>query len=131
MQADLTELTIQEVAENTGLTAHTLRYYERIGLIFPINRAESGHRRYCSRDLDWIRFLTCLRKTGMPVREMKRFAELVEQGDSTITQRRALLETHRRRILNTIRELQANLSAVEWKINYYSDLEAEYRIADD
>lgn len=117
------ELTIQEVAERTGLSAHTLRYYERIGLIFPIARASSGHRRYCAGDLEWIEFLKCLRGTGMPVREMKRFADLVKGGDATIPARRALLEVHRRRIEADLRELEANLAAVEWKIGYYREQE--------
>lgn len=115
------DLTIQEVAEQTGLSSHTLRYYERIGLIFPVARAGSGHRRYGQGDVEWIGFLKCLRGTGMPVREMVRFAELVSEGDHTIPERIALLKRHHERILCGLAELEHNLAAVEWKINHYCE----------
>ena len=120
-----TLLSIQEVAEMTGLTAHTLRYYERIGLIQPVDRAPSGHRRYSRGDVGWLEFLRCLRSTGMPVREVKRYGELYEEGDSTLTNRRALLENHRQRILDNIEQLTRNLKAIEYKIAYYRELEAQ------
>lgn len=119
-----TELTIHEVAEQTGFSTHTLRYYERAGLLIsPVTRAESGHRRYGPDDVEWLGFLKCLRSTGMPIREMKRFAELVRQGEHTHRARRALLEAHRARILRNMQELQDNLAAVEWKINFYKEKE--------
>jgi len=74
------ELTISEVAERTGLTRHTLRYYERDGLMLGVGRAGSGHRRYSERDLGWIELITKLRATGMPIREVRRYAELVRAG---------------------------------------------------
>ncbi|MCA9976226.1 MAG: MerR family transcriptional regulator, partial [Anaerolineales bacterium] len=64
-------LTIQEVAEMTGLTAHTLRYYEKIGLLESIDRHGNGHRRYDEADLGWIHFLKLLRGTGMPIQQMQ------------------------------------------------------------
>ena len=73
-------LTIAEVAERTGLTAHTLRYYERIGLIAAVSRAPGGQRRYASADLDWLAFLLRLRETGMPIQGMQAFARLRSQG---------------------------------------------------
>jgi DNA-binding transcriptional MerR regulator len=74
------ELTIAEVAERTGLTRHTLRYYERDGLMLDVGRAGSGHRRYSEHDLGWIELITKLRATGMPIREVRRYAELVRAG---------------------------------------------------
>jgi DNA-binding transcriptional MerR regulator len=71
------ELTISEVAGRTGLTRHTLRYYERDGLMLGVGRAGSGHRRYSERDLGWIELITKLRATGMPIGEVRRYAELV------------------------------------------------------
>ena len=75
------ELTIGEVAERTGLTRHTLRYYERDGLMLGVDRGGSGHRRYSEHDLGWIELITKLRATGMPIREVRRYAELVRAGD--------------------------------------------------
>jgi DNA-binding transcriptional MerR regulator len=74
------ELTIAEVAERTGLTRHTLRYYECDGLMLGVGRAGSGHRRYSERDLGWIELITKLRATGMPVREVRQYAMLVRAG---------------------------------------------------
>lgn len=82
-------LTVKEVAALTGLSAHTLRYYKREGLVDPIGRAQSGRRRYSERDMAWIEFLGRLRATGMPIRKMKRFANLRRQGDPTVPARRA------------------------------------------
>ena len=118
-------LTIQEVADRTGLSAHTLRYYERIGLIHPVDRASSGHRRYSASDVGWLDFMRCLRSTGMPIREVKRYAELFAEGDRTLAERRALLEAHRRRIEDDMRELAKNLDAIKYKIAYYEQLEAK------
>lgn len=118
------ELTIQEVAEQTGLSSHTLRYYERIGLIQPIDRADSGHRRYNEDDVGWIEFLKKLRQTGMPIREMKQYADLMWQGDHTAGARRKLLELHGERMRAQIEELNDCLSCIEWKIEHYKEFEA-------
>ncbi len=112
-------LTVQEAADRTGLTAHTIRYYERIGLIPSIERATNGHRCYSGQDIEWIEFLKCLRSTGMPIAEMLRYVELQHQGDSTFPDRLALLQDHRRRIKARIQDLQDLLARVEWKIDYY------------
>jgi DNA-binding transcriptional MerR regulator len=93
-----TELTIQQVAQQTGLSLDTLRYYERIGLLDPVGRAPSGHRRFTQRDLAWIDLLLRLRDTGMPRAQMVRFAELRRQGPATLTERRLLLEQHQGRV---------------------------------
>jgi DNA-binding transcriptional MerR regulator len=112
-------LTIEQVAERTGLSAHTLRYYERIGLIDPVGRATCGHRRYAAKDLAWIEFLIRLRATGMPIRHMQEFAALRRQGNTTIARRRVLLEAHRQMVQMHIEELQRNLEAISQKIAKY------------
>ncbi len=88
-------LSIAEAAEASGLSVHTLRYYERTGLLEPVRRNGSGHRRYRAADLERITFLTRLRATGMPIREVRRYAELMKAGEATNEERLALLEAHR------------------------------------
>ncbi len=85
----------------------------------------SGHRQYSESDVGWLDFMRCLRSTGMPIREVKRYAELFAQGDCTLAERRALLEAHRRRIEENIREWTHNLDAIKYKIAYYTELEAQ------
>lgn len=111
--------TIEQAAECTGLSAHTLRYYERIGLLDPVVRATSGHRRYGTKDLAWIAFLTRLRATGMPIRQIQEFVALRRQGESTIGARRAFLEAHEQMVQAHIAELQHNLDAITHKIALY------------
>ena len=118
-----TGLTIQQVSDKTGLSTHTIRYYERIGLISPVNRAANGHRRYSEHDLSWLDFLKCLRGTGMPISEMQRYVDLQRQGDFTIPDRVQLLKVHRRRIQAQIQDLNELLKRVEGKIGFYEELE--------
>jgi len=122
------ELTIQQVAQATGLSVHTLRYYERCHLIAPIRRARNGHRRYSASDLRWIEFLNKLRLTGMPIRQMQQYAELVRHHpDSEFLSRRQILEAHRQRVLAQIQQLQDHLAILDWKIQHYSALDAQAR----
>jgi DNA-binding transcriptional MerR regulator len=114
-----TTLTIADAARVSGLSAHALRYYERAGLLDPIDRNGSGHRRYREQDLERIRFLTKLRATGMPIREVRRYAELLGQGESSNQARLELLEAHREAVLKQLEETANNLDLIEWKINYY------------
>ncbi|AOR34573.1 MerR family transcriptional regulator [Streptomyces fodineus] len=112
--------TISEVVAFTGLTAHTLRWYERIGLMPHVDRSHTGQRRYSNRDLDWLDFVTKLRLTGMPVADMVRYAELVREGESTYAERQALLESTRRDVLNRIAELRDTLAVLDRKISFYA-----------
>ncbi|WAZ21451.1 MerR family transcriptional regulator [Streptomyces cinnabarinus] len=113
--------TISEVAAFTGLTAHTLRWYERIGLMPHIDRSHTGQRRYSNRDLDWLDLVGKLRLTGMPVADMVRYAELVREGDHTYGERYELLEETRRDVLSRIAELQDTLAVLDRKIAFYGD----------
>jgi DNA-binding transcriptional MerR regulator len=114
-------LTIQEVAQATGLSVYTLRYYERIGLIHPIGRLANTHRRYTEWDVGWLDFLTKLRRTGMTIRDMQAYAELQRDGDQTLPQRLALLQGHYARVESHIADLEANLEIVRFKISLYSE----------
>ncbi len=111
-----TTFSIQQVAELTGLSIDTLRYYERIGLLEPIGRAHNGHRRYTQHDLAWIDLLIRLRNTGMPRAQMVRFAHLRRQGDVTLAERRHLLEEHQRSLEQHMRELEQHMAALQQKI---------------
>ncbi|MFE0642822.1 MerR family transcriptional regulator [Streptomyces sp. NPDC058877] len=111
--------TISEVAALTGLSAHTLRWYERIGLMPHVDRSHTGQRRFTDRDLSWLGFVGKLRLTGMPVADMVRYAELVREGDHTRDERRELLEATRRDVLTRITELQDTLAVLDIKINHY------------
>jgi DNA-binding transcriptional MerR regulator len=117
-------ITIQEAADRTGLTAHTLRYYERIGLIHEVRRGTDGRRRYSPDDLNWLGFLTKLRTTGMPIRDMCRYAELLREGDHTVGARKEMLEAHRVRVAARIAELQQDLKVLDYKIDNYAKIVA-------
>ena len=119
---DTGTLAISEASRATGLSAHTLRYYERAGLMLdPVGRADSSHRRYTEQDVAWVELLTKLRKTGMPIRTMRRYAELVREGDGNESERLALLGEHRRSVLEQLREVRSNLETIDAKISIYRD----------
>lgn len=122
MELTKEKLTIQEAAEMTGLSAHTLRYYERIGLIHPIAREENARRCYSTDDIGWIDFLTKLRATGMSIREMQKYAELQKQGNETLPERVEMLKALGDQVEERIFELQENLKLVHYKIEVYGQI---------
>jgi DNA-binding transcriptional MerR regulator len=113
--------TISEVVAHTGLSAHTLRWYERIGLMPDVGRSHTGQRRYSEADLGWLSLVSKLRLTGMPVADMVRYAELVRAGQHTFAERRELLEEHRENVRQHITELQDTLAVIDLKIGFYAD----------
>ncbi len=123
------KLTIQQVAEATGLTVYTLRYYERIGLIHPIDRAENSHRRYTEDDIGWINFLMKLRATGMSIGEMQTYAELQRQGDVTLPERVAMLKTLRVRVETHLQELHEHLGLICYKIDLYEAIVTQHELS--
>ena len=114
-------LTIQQMAQLSGLSTHTLRYYERAGLLpQPVGRnEENGYRYYTQQDAMWLSFIKRLRATGMPIRDVQRYMELTSQGDDTIAERVQMLKQHRHRIENHLSELEQYLSALDNKIARY------------
>jgi len=110
--------SIADVAERTGVTAHTLRYYERVGLL-DVGRQASGHRRFSSNDVDRVVFIGRLRATAMPIRDIQRYFELVARGPATEPARLKLLEAHRAAVRARLSELEAALDAIEYKIARY------------
>lgn len=118
--------SIREAAERTGVTAHTLRYYEQIGLLKPIQRTSSGYRCYTDDDLGWVDFLTCLRATGMSIQGMQQFVRLAHTGEHTIPTRCDLLEAHREALYQRVRELQEYLRVIDAKITTYRTLTQQH-----
>ncbi|WP_149205376.1 MerR family transcriptional regulator [Actinotalea subterranea] len=118
----MTAHTIETVAALTGMTPPTLRYYERIGLLAPVERDAAGRRRYSEGDLGMIGFVVLLRETGMPVREMTRFMELTRGGDGTIPARVALLREHRDAVRERLEREAQHLEAIEHKVGVYESM---------
>lgn len=119
MTSPTQHLTIQQMAERSGLTTHTLRYYERVGLLRSVERTESGHRRYRADDAGWIGLITCLRETGMPIRDALAFAEIVNRGEETIPERIAFLRAHEQSVRAEIAAMEQRLRVISDKIDYY------------
>ena len=123
-----TSLTIQQAAAASGLSVHTLRYYERIGLIDPVPRQQNRHRVYRDEDLRWIEFLLKLRSTGMPIQQMLRYAELRRLGDhpESVSERKAMLERHTLTLEATLAELQRTVAIMHRKVAMYTELEKQF-----
>ena len=113
--------TIQEVSKKTGLTAHTLRYYEKEGLLSGVERTQGGFRQYTDEDLERLGLICCLKNTGMSIQEIARFVQLTHEGDHTLEERVELLRAHRERVLERMAEMQKHLDKVTWKLNFFSE----------
>ena len=113
--------TIQDVSKKTGLTAHTLRYYEKEGLITGVERSQGGIRQYTDEDLERLGLIRCLKNTGMSIQEIARFVQLTHEGDHTLEERGELLREHRERVLERMAEMQEHLDKVTWKLNFFSE----------
>ncbi len=115
----MTDYAIDQVADLMNVTQHTLRYYEREGLLEPIAKAANGHRRYSEEDVGWVKFLTLLRGTGMPIREMKSFVALTRAGDHTIAERVEVLSRYREALKARMAADVERLTFLEHKLDYY------------
>lgn len=115
----ITTLSIGELAQHSGVSQHTLRFYEKAEVLAPAARAANGHRRYLASDVAWLAFVLRLKATGMPLAEIRQYAVLRAQGEMTVPQRLAVLELHRERLVVNIRELSHNLAALDDKIGVY------------
>ena len=110
--------SISEVAQRFGLQPHTLRYYEKEGILSPQKTAK-GVRVYTDADLDRLSMICCLRATGMPIKDMQQYFALCDAGDGTIQERLEIFEAHRRHILAEIEEMKVHLDKIEKKIAWY------------
>jgi DNA-binding transcriptional MerR regulator len=114
-------MKIAEVSEQYGLSSDTLRYYERVGLISPVNRNESGIRDYNELDLRRVEFIKCMRSAGLPVEVLIEYVGLVQQGDKTIEARKEILKVQRELLLARMKEMQKTLDVLDRKIEVYEN----------
>ena len=113
--------SIQNVSAKTGLSPHTLRYYEKEGLLSPVNRTPGGFRQYTDEDLEAVGLICCLKNTGMSLQEITRFVRLTRQGDETLRERVELLREHRESVIRRMNEMQEYLDKVTWKLDFFSE----------
>ena len=113
--------SIQDVSNKTGLSTHTLRYYEKEGLISGVERSQGGFRQYTDEDLEALGLVCCLKNTGMSLQEILRFVQLTREGDYTLEERVELLRKHRENVIQRMAEMQKYLDKVTWKLNFFSE----------
>jgi DNA-binding transcriptional MerR regulator len=116
-------MKIAEVSERYNVTPDTLRYYERIGLLMPVARNDSGIRDYCENDIHRLEFIKCMRRAGLPIDMLIEYIHLLDQGDETIGARNMLLQEQRILLQARIHEMQETLKVLDFKINLYSEAE--------
>jgi MerR family transcriptional regulator, aldehyde-responsive regulator len=114
-------MKIAEVSERSGISSDTLRYYERIGLIWPVNRSASGIRDYTDLDLRRVEFIKCMRSVGLPVEVLIEYVALVQQGDQTIEARKEILKEQRDLLAARMSEIQKTLGILDHKIEVYEN----------
>ncbi|MBN2547962.1 MAG: MerR family transcriptional regulator [Anaerolineales bacterium] len=114
-------MKIAEVSERFGISQDTLRYYERIGLIPPVNRSESGIRDYSEIDMRRVEFIKCMRSAGLPIDVLIEYIALVQQGDSTIEARKEILIEQRRQLAARMSDMQKTLDILDYKISVYEN----------
>ena len=118
--------SIHEVCVRTGLSAHTLRYYEKEKLLPNVGRSPGGFRQYSEEDVETLGMICCLKNTGMSLGDISRFMTLAREGDQTLRERCELLKKHRDTVIARMEEIQKYLDKVTWKVNYYTERLAEY-----
>ncbi len=118
-------MNISEVSKKLGVSSHTLRYYEKIGLIRNINKNESGNRDYSDKDIKWIEFLLKLKKLKMPISEILLYSELRYKGDETINIRYEMLEKQKKNLLIQIKEINSSIDFLDQKLEIYNEMKGE------
>jgi len=114
-------MKISEVSKQSGISSDTLRYYERIGLIPPVNRNESGIRDYNEIDVRRVDFVKCMRSAGLPIEVLIEYYGLVQQGDQTIKARKGILQEQRAQLVAKMAEMQKTLDLLDYKIDVYEN----------
>lgn len=119
-------MTISEVSEKYNISVETLRYYERIGLIPPVNRNKNGIRDYNETDCNWVNYMKCMRSAGLSIESLIEYTTLFRQGVSTIGARKQILIEQRNEIANKVKEMQAVLKRLDLKIDNYEEIMLAY-----
>lgn len=112
-------MTIAEVSKKYGISADTLRYYERVGLIPEVNRNKSGIRDYRSEDCRWVEFIKCMRSAGLPIEILIEYVMLFQQGDETIDARKKLLTEQREQLVEKMEDIKKTIERLDYKIERY------------
>lgn len=116
--------TINQVADLFNLPAHTLRYYDKEGLLPFISRDKNGNRLFNELDLNWVALICCLKNTGMPIKEIKQYSDWCKEGSQKLDDRKGMLVSHREQVLKQIENLKKNLELIDSKIATYEDPES-------
>lgn len=111
--------TIAQAAEKSGLSAHTLRFYDKEGLLPYVDRSPSGIRKFKDSDFEWLHVITCMKSTGMPIKKIKEFVDLCMKGDSTLEARLEIIRNHKKDVEKQMSELQKHLETIDYKLGYY------------
>ncbi len=123
--------SIQDVSKKTGLSAHTLRYYEKEGLLSHVERTPGGFRQYTDEDMEALGLICCLKNTGMSLQEITRFVSLTHEGDQTLRERVELLREHRESVISRMQEMQKYLEKVTWKLSFFSEKLRDYEAREE
>ena len=113
------EYSISEAAERFGITAHTLRFYDKEGLLPFVDRGAGGRRIFKDGDLGWLRIIECLKETGMPIRGIRNYLELCMKGDRTLQQRLDIMREHKKMMAEKLDEIRRYMKTINFKIKYY------------
>jgi DNA-binding transcriptional MerR regulator len=114
--------TIKQVSQRTNLSDHTLRYYDREGLMPLLKRSASGIRNYSENDICWIELINCLKNSGMSLGEIKEFMNLCLKGEETCEERKEILQKHKENILSQIERLNNSLGIIDYKLDHYKQI---------
>ena len=115
-------MTIKQVSEKYGISADTLRYYEKTGLIPDVPRTSGGIRDYDETACNWVEFILCMRNAGLPIDVLSKYVELCKMGDVTAEERKQILVNQRQQLIEKIESLNASLERLNFKINYYDEI---------
>ena len=119
--------TMMQTCKETNMTYQALKFYCNEGLVPNVKRDKNNRRVFDERDVTWINSLTCLKKCGMSIQEMKDYLELCLQGEATIPQRKEMLARKQAELRDTIRELEGSIAYIDWKQNFYDEILAGKR----
>ncbi|TDQ36377.1 MerR family transcriptional regulator [Aureibacillus halotolerans] len=118
--------SIHQVANLCDVTTHTLRFYDKEGLLPFVERNEAGNRVFSERDLGIVKFICCLRNTDMPIKEIKKYIELGVNGESTVELRKDIILAHRKEVIRQIDVLKKNLNLIELKVAFYDSYKVDF-----